>query len=58
MKLLREFGAILKGILDEIADQRAYRTHLAYHGLAHSAVEWRKFSDERWEAQSRRGKCC
>ncbi len=58
MRLLREFGAILKGILDEIADQSAYKRHLAIHGTAHSAAEWRKFSDRRWEEQSRRGRCC
>lgn len=58
MRFLHQLGAILKGILDEIADQSAYRRHLAHHGLAHSAAEWRKFSDERWEQQSRRGRCC
>lgn len=58
MSLLRQFAAILKGILDEIADQSAYRRHLASHGVAHSGAEWRKFSDQRWEAKAKRGKCC
>jgi|HubBroStandDraft_6_1064221.scaffolds.fasta_scaffold2186008_2 hypothetical protein len=55
---LKQFAAILKGIFDEIADQSAYRRHLAWHGTRHSGAEWRKFCDARWEAASRRGKCC
>jgi hypothetical protein len=58
MTALKQFLAILKGIFDEIADQSAYRRHLASHGARHSGAEWRKFCDARWEAASRRGKCC
>lgn len=58
MSLLRRMARIVKGIVDEIADQNAYRRHLASHGARHSGAEWRKFCDERWEAKARRGKCC
>ncbi len=58
MRLLKQLGAIVKGIIDEITDQRAYRRHLAWHGAADSGAEWRKFCDERWEAKARRGRCC
>lgn len=49
---------ILRGVLDEITDQRAYRAHLAAHGTVHSAAEWRNFCDEHYKAKGRRGSCC
>jgi len=55
---MRTFLRILAGILQELSDQRAYRTYLQWHGLAHSPAEWRRFSDERWARQARRGRCC
>jgi hypothetical protein len=55
---MKYFLQILRGILDELSDQRAYRSHLAWHGLKHSGTEWRRFCDERWAAKSRRGRCC
>lgn len=58
MSRLRQLAAIIRGIFEEISDQSAYRRHLDWHGLGHSPQEWRKFCDARWEAQSRRGRCC
>jgi hypothetical protein len=55
---MKRFLEILRGILDELTDQSAYRRHLAAHGATHSAKEWRKFSDERWQARSTRARCC
>jgi hypothetical protein len=55
---LRDVAHILSGIFQELSDQRAYRTYLEWHGLAHSPAEWRRFSDQRWAAQARRGRCC
>jgi len=49
---------VIRGILDEITDQSAYRRHLAAHGAAHSPEEWRRFCDEHWQATSRRVRCC
>ena len=57
-QFLRELKQILAGILDEITDQRAYRSHLAAHGVQHSGAEWRSFCDEHWKAKGRRGRCC
>jgi hypothetical protein len=58
MTFLRHLGFILRGILDEVTDQSAYRRHLEQHGVEHSGVEWRRFCDERWKAKERRGRCC
>jgi hypothetical protein len=55
---MRKFLQILRGILDELTDQTAYRRHLAAHGATHSAKEWRRFSDERYQAKSTRARCC
>jgi hypothetical protein len=50
--------AIVCGLLSELSDQRAYARHLEAHGRAHSAAEWRRFSDERLRAKFGRPKCC
>jgi hypothetical protein len=50
--------AILRGILDELSDQNAYRRFLTAHGVEHSPAVWREFQDEHWRAKSRRGRCC
>jgi hypothetical protein len=49
---------IVRGIIDELSDQNAYRRHLIAHGATHSADEWRKFSDEHYRAKSTRPRCC
>ena len=49
---------ILWGILREISDESAYERHLQAHGRAHSAEEWRHFSDERMARKYARAKCC
>jgi len=53
--------ALLRGVLAllrEIADENAYHRHLRVHGRAHSAAEWRRFSDERLARKFAQGKCC
>ena len=55
---MKKLLAILAGILAELTDQRAYRTYLAWHGVEHSADQWRRFCDQRWAAKARRGRCC
>ncbi len=55
---MRGFWLGLLNLLREIGDQNAYARHLAAHGVAHSAVEWRRFSDERFRAKYQRAKCC
>jgi hypothetical protein len=58
MKRLRALGALLLGLLRELADENAYRRHLAAHGHDHSAEEWRRFSEMRFGAKYQRPKCC
>lgn len=55
---MKRFFEILRGLIDELTDQSAYRRHLAAHGTAHSAEEWRKFCDERYRGKSTRARCC
>jgi hypothetical protein len=58
MTRLRRFGRLVLALLRELAGERAYKRHLASHGRAHSAAEWRRFSDERLRAESTRPRCC
>ncbi|MEO8096715.1 MAG: hypothetical protein ABI811_03375 [Acidobacteriota bacterium] len=58
MSYLRNLAKIVRGILDELADQNAYRRFLDAHGRTHSPEAWRQFQDEHWQAKSRRGRCC
>ncbi len=55
---MKRFLSILRGLLDELSDQTAYKRYLVAHGVAHSPDEWRAFQDEHWLAKSRRGRCC
>ena len=55
---MKRFFEILRGIVDELSDQNAYRRHLAVHQASHSAEEWRRFSDQRYKAKSTRARCC
>lgn len=50
--------AMLLAILRELADETAYRRHLARHGVHASGPEWRRFSEERMQAKFARPKCC
>ena len=54
----KELVHIVKGILEELADQRAYQRHLATHGTVHSPEAWRHFQDEHAQTVARRPKCC
>ena len=55
---MRRILAGVMNLLREIGDQNAYRRHLIAHGLTHSGMEWRRFSDERFRAKYQRAKCC
>jgi hypothetical protein len=54
----RSVARIVSGVIAELADQNAYRRHLAAHGTIHSPDEWRRFQDEHSAANSRRPRCC
>lgn len=51
---LRAFWRILR----EISDENAYQRHLRFHHRTHSAAEWRRFSDHRFQHKYARAKCC
>jgi hypothetical protein len=55
---MKRLLTILRGILDELSDQSAYRRYLTAHSVAHSPQAWRAFQDQHWQAKSRRGRCC
>ncbi len=55
---MRKFLSGLMDLLREIGDQNAYSRHLSAHKVAHSAAEWRRFSDERFRAKYQKAKCC
>jgi hypothetical protein len=46
------------GLLRELADENAYRRHLAAHGAVHSPDQWRRFHEHRLRAKYMRAKCC
>ena len=58
MSGLRRFGRLALALLRELADENAYRRHLARHGRPASGEEWRRFSEERLRARYARAKCC
>ncbi|MGA2267044.1 MAG: hypothetical protein ABSH44_01120 [Bryobacteraceae bacterium] len=55
---MRRLGRFVLALLRELADESAYQRHLAARGCAHSAAEWRRFSEERLRARYTRAKCC
>jgi hypothetical protein len=58
MRHVRRLGKFLLTLLRELADENAYRRHLAARGCEHSAAEWRHFSEHRLRAKYARAKCC
>ena len=58
MKTLKKAWRILKGLLDELSDQSAYRRYLTARGTRHCAQEWRRFSDARMKRKYSNAKCC
>ena len=55
---MRRLGRFVLALLRELADESAYQRHLAAHGCAHSADEWRRFSGERLRARYAIARCC
>jgi hypothetical protein len=51
-------GKFLMMLLRELADENAYRRHLAARGCQNSAAEWRRFTEHRLRAKYARAKCC
>jgi hypothetical protein len=55
---MKRLARLLLELLRELGDESAYRRHLAAHGRPHSGEEWRRFSEERFNAKFTRPKCC
>jgi hypothetical protein len=58
MRTLRRARRIIVGILRELADQNAYKRHLAHCGAAHSPEEWKRFTEHRFRMKYSQGRCC
>jgi hypothetical protein len=58
MKKLRDALRVLTALLQELADESAYRRYLEHSGCPHSAREWRRFSEARLRARYAQSKCC
>jgi uncharacterized short protein YbdD (DUF466 family) len=58
MSAIRAFLGLFWQLLRELSDENAYERHLRHHGRAHSAQEWRRFSEHRLRARYQRAKCC
>jgi hypothetical protein len=58
MKRLRLAGRLALALLRELADEGAYLRCLKRRGMKASPEEWRRFTEERYRAQSVRPKCC
>ncbi len=55
---MKRAAKLVLALLRELADESAYRRHLAAHGRSDSAEEWRRFCDERLRAKYAQPKCC
>ena len=58
MRFLKRAGSLLVELLRELADQNAYQRYLTARGVAHSAEEWRRFSNYRLATRFGQAKCC
>ena len=58
MNALRKLIAGIASLAKELADETAYKRHLAATGKEPSGQEWRRFSDARLRRKYRNGKCC
>jgi hypothetical protein len=58
MKMLRSLLSYFVALARELSDETAYARHLQMTGHAHSAAEWRAFSDCRHRRKYQNAKCC
>ena len=58
MRTIQRLGALVLALFRELADENAYRRHLAASGREHSGEEWRRFTERRLRAKYSRAKCC
>lgn len=55
---MRRLGRLAWEVLRELADERPYQRGLKAQGRRHSAEEWRRFTERRYEARFKQPKCC
>jgi hypothetical protein len=58
MNRLRWLGKLAWALLRELADESAYQRCLEANGRRDSPEEWRRFTEERYQARFTRPKCC
>jgi hypothetical protein len=58
VRQLRRLGKLAWALLRELADESAYQRRLEATGRPDSAEEWRRFTEERYQARSTQPKCC
>jgi hypothetical protein len=58
MTMLRSLLSYVVALARELSDETAYARHLKMTGHAHSAAEWRAFSDGRHRRKYQNAKCC
>jgi len=58
MILIRRLFAYVAALARELSDQTAYARHLQLTGHAHSAAEWKAFSDRQHRRKYQNAKCC
>jgi len=58
MTSMRQLGRTIMAILRELADENAYKRHLATHRRPNSPDEYRRFQSEHFKSKYQRAKCC
>jgi hypothetical protein len=58
MSLIRRLFFYVAALARELSDQTAYARHLQISGHAHSADEWKAFSDRQHRRKYQNAKCC
>jgi hypothetical protein len=58
MIVLRRLFAYVWTLARELSDETAYARHLQLTGHAHSAAEWKAFSDRQHRRKYQNAKCC
>ncbi len=58
MKRLRAVWKVVRGLMAELADERAYGRYLEARGERATGAGWRKFSEARMRAKYERPRCC
>jgi hypothetical protein len=58
MTFISRLFAYVAALAHELSDETAYARHLQLTGHAHSAAEWKAFSDRQHRRKYQNAKCC